>query len=176
MTDHCVIAAELARAQIYTLESAEVPETESSPYLMERKALVNPQRKASESDIWTDTRRGAHREHQGGQLSGQTSGIPHHNYDEHQDNNERMANQSFAKDVVAEIRNVIERHKSRRVILCAEKQMLGFLRPELDALPQDKLKITEVPKDLTHFSAHELHRKLADDELLPPQNRPKMPV
>lgn len=175
MTDYCVISAELARAHIYTLESSEIPEAETSPYLLERKTLVNPQRKADESDLWTDTRRGAHREHQGGKLAGQTSGIPHHNYDEHQENNERMTNQAFARDVVADLREVIDQHKARRVIVCAEKQMLGVLRPELDTLPQEKLKITEVAKDLTGLTAHELHRKLANDELLPAQKRPEIP-
>ncbi len=176
MADYCVVTAELARARIFTLESSETPETEGSPYLVERKSLVNPQRNADASDLWTDTRRGAHREHQGGQLAGETSGIPHHNYDEHQDDNERMANRAFARDVVAAARDVIGYHDCGRLILCSEKQMLGFLRPELDALPRDGLKITEVPRDLMGLSAHDLHGKLAQDELLPPRKRPEIPT
>ncbi|SFR47292.1 Protein required for attachment to host cells [Marinobacter daqiaonensis] len=173
MAEYSVLVAEMAQARIYTLESSEAPEVENSPYLVEQKSLTNSEREASDSQVWTDTRRGANREHQSGQGAGGTAGIPHHNYDEHRDNNERMVIQSFANDVVTELKRVVDSQNVKKVVLCAEVQMLGFLRPELDALPGDKVQIEEVPKDLTGFSAHELHKKLADDGLLPPQKRPQ---
>lgn len=172
MAEYVVLVAEMAQARIYTLESSELPEVENSPYLVEQKCLVNPEREASDSEVWSDTRRGANREHRSGQLAGQANGIPHHNYDERRDNNERMVIKNFAREVVDEMVHVAEKHGVKRVLLCAEKQMLGFLRPTLDSLPRDKVHITEVPKDLTGFNAHELHKKLAGDHLLPPQQRP----
>lgn len=171
MTGYCVVTTELARARIFTLEASEQPELESSPYLVERKSLVNPQHKAKESDVWTDTRRGANREHQSAQRGAQTTGTPHHNYDEHRENNERKANTQFAKELVADLKDLISREKLDHVVLCAEKQMLGVLRPELDALLKDKVKLTEIGKNLTNLTPRELHARLADDELLPPQKR-----
>src|SRR5690606_2758460 len=120
MSQYGVVAAEIARARIFTLEEAEVPEFDGGPNLVERRALENPQRKASEADIWTDTRRGAHREHIQGQRVQQTTGIPHHNYDEHREQNERDNNIAFAKLVVDELERVIKRNRLKRVVLCAE--------------------------------------------------------
>ncbi|SFR47268.1 Protein required for attachment to host cells [Marinobacter daqiaonensis] len=173
MTQYSVLVAEMARARIFTLESSETPEIENSPFLVERKTLTNSQHKASDSQLWTDTRRGANREHQGGQVAGQTTGIPHHNYDEHRENNERKANREFASEVVSDLKRVIDRHNVDRVVLCAEKQMLGFLRPELSGLPEGKVQLTEVPKDLTGLKTHELHKRLASDDLLPPSRKPR---
>jgi len=174
MAEYCVVAAELAKARIFTLESSESPEVERSPYLVECKSLANPDHTAHESEIWSDTRRGAHREHQGGQISGQTAGIPHHNYDEHRDKREHRVNREFAKDIVADLKQVIHDKNVNRLILCAENQMLGVLRPELDALPSDKVTLTEVDKDLAHLKPEELQSKLAEDGLLPRARRPSI--
>ncbi|MDL0430482.1 host attachment protein [Marinobacter sp. TBZ242] len=174
MADYCVIAAELAKARIFTLESSETPELERSPYLTERKTLSNPEHKAHESEIWSDTRRGANREHQGAQIAGQTTGIPHHNYDEHRDQREHRANRQFAKDIVADLKQVIREKNVSRLILCAESQMLGILRPELKALPTDEVTLTEVDRDLANLPPHELHFKLAEDGFLPREKRPSV--
>ncbi len=169
MSQYGVVAAEIARARIFTLEEAEVPEFDGGPNLVERRALENPQRKASEADIWTDTRRGAHREHIQGQRVQQTTGIPHHNYDEHREQNERDNNIAFAKLVVDELERVIKRNRLKRVVLCAEKQMLGFMRPAINSKLANKVELREVPKDLTSFTPHELHQRLANDGYLPPR-------
>lgn len=174
MSGHCVVAAELARARIFTLESSDVPELETSPYLRERKDLTNPQHSA-EGKLWTDTRRGAHREHQGGQLAGQTTGIPHHNYDEHREDNARQHHRAFAKDVVDDLNRIISEDNINHVVLCAEKQMLGFLRPAVDEHLTNGVKLEVLPKDITNLSPHELHKKLAKDGLLPQQKRPPVP-
>jgi len=170
MSEYCVIAAELAKARIFTLESSDAPEVERSPYLVECKTLANPDHKARESEIWSDTRRGAQREHQGGQAAS----IPHHNYDEHRDKREHRANREFAKDIVADLNQVIHDKNVSRLILCAESQMLGVLRPELDALPSDKVTLTEVDKDLAHLEPQELQSRLAEDGLLPRAKRPSI--
>lgn len=174
MAEYCVITAELARARIFTLEASETPELERSPYLTECKTLFNPDHKASESERWTDTRRGAHREHQAAQTAGQTTGLPHHNYDEHRDQREHQANRQFAKAILTDLEQVIREAHVSRLVLCAERQMLGVLRPELDALPADQVRLTEVGKDLTNLKPHELHSKLSDDGLLPRAKRPSV--
>lgn len=174
MAEYCVIVAELAKARIFTLESSETPEVERSPYLTECKTFFNPDHKASESEIWSDTRRGAQREHQAAQIAGQTAGTPHHNYDEHRDKREHKANRQFAKDIVADLEQVLREKDVSRLVLCAESQMLGILRPELKALPTNQITLTEVEKDLTNLNPHELHSKLAEDGFLPRSKRPSI--
>jgi len=163
-----VVAAEVARARIFTLEVPEVPEFDPGPRLVERETLANPQRLAHESDIWSDTRRGAHREHVQGQRAGQTVGIPHHNFDEHREQNQRAHNRAFAKQIVDRIHKIAASEDVDRVILCAEKQMLGYLRPALNSI-NNGIEIREVPKGLANLSPHELHRRLAKEGHLPPQ-------
>lgn len=170
MAEYCVVAAELAKARIFTLETSDSPELERSPYLTEYKSLSNPDHTASESEIWSDTRRGAQREHQGGQ----GTDIPHHNYDEHRDKREHQANREFAKDLVADLKQVIREKNVGHVVLCAESQMLGTLRPELNALQADQVTLTEVDKDLAHLKPHDLHSKLAEDGFLPKEKRPSV--
>lgn len=169
MSEYCVVAAEGARARIFILEPAEVPELESGPNLVERKTLANPEHKASDAEIWTDTRRGAHREHQTGQRQPHTTGVPHHNYDEHRDNNQDQVDRTFARDIVTELDRLIAHNGLRRVVLCAEKQMLGHLRPEISNHLSGNVELEEVPKDLANLSPHELHEKLAKDGHLPPR-------
>jgi protein required for attachment to host cells len=166
MSKYCVVVAEIARARIFTLEPPEVPGFDSGPNLVERKSLANPQRKASDSDMWEDTRRGAHREHTAGQRGSQVTGIPHHNYDEHREENERQHTRFFARQVIEELDRMVQDQGLRQIILCAETQMLGFLRPEIGGnLNQVELK--EVQKDLTNFSPRELHKKLSSEGYLP---------
>ncbi|MDX1553267.1 MAG: host attachment protein [Marinobacter sp.] len=167
MAEYCVVAAELAKARIFTLESSDTPELERSPYLTEYKTLSNPEHTASESEIWSDSR-GAQREHQGGQ----GTAVPHHNYDEHRDKREHQVNRKFAQEIVADVKQVISDKNVSRLVLCAESQMLGVLRPELDDLPTGKVTLTEVDKDLAHLKPQELHSKLADDGFLPQAKRP----
>ncbi|WP_347333007.1 host attachment protein [Marinimicrobium locisalis] len=174
MAEYCVTVAELAKARIFTLESSETPELERSPYLRECKTYANPDHKASESEIWSDTRRGAHREHQAAQVAGQTTGTPHHNYDEHRDKREHKANRQFAKDIVADLEQIIQENNVSRLVLCAESQMLGVLRPELNALSSKQIKLTEIDKDLTNLNPQQLHSKLAEDGFLPRSKRPSI--
>lgn len=166
MSEYCVVVAEVARARIFTLEPAEVPEFDSGPNLVERKTLANPQHMAREGEFYSDTRRGAHREHVASQRGTQTTGIPHHNYDEHREQNERQNNRAFARTLVKEVSDLISDNGTRRIVLCAEKRMLGYLRPEMGG-QLENVQLDEVPKDLTNMSPQALHEKLAGDGYLP---------
>lgn len=171
MNRYGVVAAEVARARIFVLEPPEVPQFDPGPTLVERETLANPQRLAQESDIWSDTRRGSNREHVQAQRTGQTVGIPHHNFDEHREQNQRVHNRAFAKQIVDRMQDIAHAESVDRVILCAEKQMLGHLRPALDSVGNG-IEVREVPKGLANLTSHELHRRLAKEgHLPPPRNR-----
>ena len=167
MSEHCVVVSEMAQARFFTLEWEPSLTAEENPFLREVINMENPQRKAGDSSYWTDTRRGAQREHQSGQRAGQPAGISHHNYDEHRDNNEEQNTQKFAREVIHNLNEMIEAKHIDHVVLCGETQMIGFLRKALDELPRDKISLDEVAKDLTKFTPRQLHQKLADEGFLP---------
>ena len=160
MTDYCVVVAEGARARFFTLEPAEIPEIESGPNLKELRALANPAHLAhQDSSIWTETRGGRNR----------TANGPGHGYDEHRDDHEHQQESRFARDIAAELESLVRRNGTPRVVICAEKQMLGFLRGALGNHNLGAEQVVEVAKDLAKLSPRQLHERLARDGHLPPR-------
>ncbi len=153
----CVVAAEGARARFFTLEHSEVPELEGGPDLIEHESLANPRHRAHHEKIYSDARGGRN---QG--PAGQSFG-----YDEHRDGFQEELEGRFARDIAEQLGRISERDGPRRVILCAEKRMLGFLRSALNGGVGNGVRITEVPKDLTKLPAQALHARLADEGLMP---------
>ena len=158
MTDYCVVVAEGARARFFTLEPAEIPELESGPNLVERGALANPAHLAhQDSSLWTETRGGRNRNANG----------PGHGYDEHRQNHDDELEHRFARDIAGELAGMLRRNGSCRVVLCAEKRMLGFLRTALSGTSMGGSEVVEVAKDLAKESPREIHERLARDGHLP---------
>lgn len=160
MTDYCVVVAEGARARFFTLEPAEIPEIESGPNLKEVSSLANPAHLAhQDSAIWTETRGGRNRNANG----------PGHGYDEHRDDHEAQQESRFAREITSELESLVRRNGGSRVVLCAEKRMLGFLRGAMAGTSLPAESVVEVPKDLAKLSPRELHNHLARDGHLPPR-------
>lgn len=161
MSEYCVVVAEGARARFFTLEPAELPELEGGPNLVEHDSLVNPRHRAHDASVYADTRGGRNR----------TPGGQGHGYDEHRDRHDAASEQKFARDIARQLSSLTRSNGTRRVILCAEKRMLGFLRHEVRG--GGGLDLTEVGKDLAKLSVTDLHRHLAGDGLLPRRRNPK---
>ncbi|WP_440996070.1 host attachment protein [Arhodomonas sp. SL1] len=157
MARTCVVATEGARARFFTLEHAEVPELEGGPDLVEHPSLTNPRHRAHDEHVYSEVHSGRNRNASG---QGQT-------YDEHRDNHDAELEHRFAKDIAEELNNLLNGSGAERVVLCAEKRMLGYLRQAINGKLSGEVRIIEVPKDLTKLSAHNLHSKLADDGHLP---------
>ena len=62
---------------------------------------------------------------------------------------------------------MVRRHGSDRVVLCAEKRMLGFLRTALAGTSMGGCSVVEVAKDLAKESPREIHERLAREGHLP---------
>lgn len=157
MSDYCVVVAEGARARFFTLEPVEVPEFESGPNLREWNTLMNPEHKAHQREVYTDVRSGRNRGNAG----------EAHAYDDHRDQHDAEMEHRFARTIADELEQFSSQNGAPRVVLCAEKQMLGYLRGAMNGHARKDLEITEVPKDLTRLSPRELHEKLAKDGVLP---------
>ncbi|MDN5849155.1 MAG: host attachment protein [Nitrococcus sp.] len=157
MSEYSVVVAEGARSRFFTLEPVEVPELESGPNLKEHDSLVNPSHKAHQLSIYADTRGGGNR----------TAGGQTHGYDEHRQRFDDEMEARFARDIVKHVDVLIRSNGTRRLILCAEKRMLGFLRQAINGrIPRD-VQVIEVPKDLAKLNVRDLHDRLARKGYLP---------
>lgn len=157
MSRYCVVVAEGSRARFFTVEKPEIPELESGPDLVEQKTMANPEHKAHGDDLLADPRAGRNR----------SGGGPSHGYDDHREDYDDECERRFAREIAQELDSMARANGTRRVVLCAEKRMLGFLRSTVhDNLPKG-VDLQEVPKDLAKLSPRKLHERLASDGHIP---------
>jgi len=55
------------------------------------------------------------------------------------------------------------------LVVVAEEKMIGYLKPYLENTPA---QIKWLAKDYSHFSAQEIHEKLAEQQLVPAPKKP----
>ncbi|WP_290653410.1 host attachment protein [Aquisalimonas sp.] len=157
MSHYCVVVAEGSRARFFTVEPPELPELQSGPDLIERKTMNNPDHQSHGEDLLADVRSGRNRPANG----------PGHGYDDHRDQYDAECERRFAREIAQELDTMTRRNGTRRVVLCAEKRMLGFLRPTLQHAIPKGVDLHEVPKDLAKLSPRKLHERLASDGHIP---------
>jgi protein required for attachment to host cells len=146
MSEYCVVVAAGSAARIFTLEPAEVPEIESGPNLIERTTLIAPGQPADEN-------------------------APVHSYDHGRQQHDREAVRKFAREIAAAIERTINRDGLQHVVVCADKRLLGTLRPAINDGLNRRVAVREVPKDLAKLSSRQLHDKLSVDGHLPRRRR-----
>lgn len=157
MSEYSVVVAEGARSRFFTLEPVELPELESGPNLIEHDSLANPIHKAHQQSIYADTRGGKNRK-----VGGQA-----HGYDEHRQRFDDEMEARFARDIIKHLDGLMRANGTRRLILCAEKRMLGFLRQALNGRIPREVHIIEVAKDFAKLNVRDLHDRLARNGYLP---------
>jgi len=163
MSDYCVVVADGARARFFTLEPAGLPEMESGPNLIEQSALVNMEKEAKDRDLLSDTKSGRNRGSSGGGA---------HGYDDHRAQHGDEVERRFARLIADEAMHQLSSHCPSRVVLVAEKRMLGFLRAALDPVVRSGVSMEEVAKDLGKLSNLQVHEHLARDGLVPRRRSP----
>jgi protein required for attachment to host cells len=159
MSEYCVVVAGSTETRIFTLEPAEIPEIQSGPNLVERTALIGPQQQNHEARPGIERRRSR-------VANGQV-----HSYDDGGENHDREATRKFARDIVSAVERTVNRNGLQHVVLCADRRMLGVLRPTLNGNLANQVAVHEVPKDLGKLSCHELHDKLSRTGYLPHRRR-----
>ncbi|HHM04961.1 MAG TPA: host attachment protein [Gammaproteobacteria bacterium] len=164
MSDYCVIAVDGSRARFFTLVPAAQPEVESGPNLVEdSEALINTETDMSGKEKWSDMKTGRNMSN-GGQA---------HGYDDHRDQHDDEFKRRFAKQVAGEAVRFAQAHNARHLVIAAEKRMLGFLRETLKCPPKAGFTVSELAKDVSWLSPHDIHALLAKDNLLPPRRAPR---
>jgi protein required for attachment to host cells len=157
MSDYSVVSVDGTRARFFTLEAVQLPGVESGPNLVEAKeALINPEVDIPGRELWSDT----------------AAGGMGHTYDDHRDKHIDEFKRRFAKLVAGQAVQFAKRNKAKKLVMVAEKQMLGFIRSELHVSPTEKFELTELAKDLSRLSPLELHSHLASEGLVPPHQNP----
>ena len=164
MNDYCVVVAAGSRARFFTLSPAEIPEMQSGPNLVERSDLISPERATHEKDMWSDTKSGRNRSSGGGA----------HGYDDHRAQHEDEFERRFAREVVEQAEKLVSSNGNRRIIMVAQKRMLGFLRNSLEGLRKNGVEIHEVAKDLSKMKPMQLHEALSMQNLLPARQSPSL--
>ena len=161
MSDYCVVTVDGARARFFCLEPVQQPALESGPKLVEdREALINTELELSGRDLWSDNKTGRNA----------ANGMAH-GYDDHRDQHTEEFKRRFAKQVADEAVQHAQLKGAKKLILTAEKQMLGYLRNALHVSPKASFEVTELAKDLSRLSPQDLQEHLASEGLVPPRQR-----
>lgn len=156
----CVAIADASVARLF-LHERETLIGETRDELLEQGNLVNPARRLTQDDVFTDTRTGSSR------MGGQHFGFTDHR-DAHLDN----MDDAFARAVSAQLEIVAARSGARHVVLCASPHMLGLIRRHLHRLTA--VTYDELPKDLAKLTRAELRDQLASYGVLPPIAEPPL--
>ena len=161
MSDYCVVTVDGARARFFCLEPVQQPALESGPKLVEdREALINTELELSGRALWTDNKTGRNA----------ANGMAH-GYDDHRDQHTEEFKRRFAKQVADEAVQHAQLKGAKKLIVTAEKQMLGYLRNALHVSPKASFEVTELAKDLSRLSPQDLQEHLASEGLVPPRQR-----
>ena len=163
MSDYCVAVVDAARARLFVLEEARLPEVESGPKLIEKLDLVNPEKQVPGREMFGNAKGGRNRSPAGGQS---------HGYDDHRDNHEQEFEKRFARQVTQEIEKCVRETHARHVVVAAEPRMLGILRPNLASLSRHGVEVRELARNVCKLAPAEIQELLAKAECVPACRRP----
>jgi protein required for attachment to host cells len=148
-----IAVADASRARVFTLDRNDdgggVRET-----LSERTDLVNPARRRTPAQLFSDTRTNTNRT--GGRFYG---------VDDHRDAHMDGIDAAFARDIAAAATQALRVTGATRMIVCAAPRMLGFLRDT--ELGGEATVVDELAHDYVKKTPLQLRELLAEHELLP---------
>jgi hypothetical protein len=159
----CVLVADSARARILVIAGGDADLEPTRSALTEVAALTSPERRARDSELFSDPRPGLRRAGPHG---------PRHGTDDHRERERREARRRLAELAAAEADAVCRRTGASRLVVAASPAMLGLLRPALDRCSgASPLARVERARDLSMLTPPAIHDALAQAGLLPPRTR-----
>lgn len=148
-----IVLADATRGRLFTFDrSVEVDGLRES--LTERADLVNPARRRTPAQLFSDTRTNTSR--MGGRLFG---------VDDHRDAHVHEMDAEFARSIAAAVEQAIRETSARRVIVCASPKFLGALRA-ID-LRREGIVIDELARDYVKKTPTQIREALVEHGLLP---------
>ena len=148
-----IATADATRARLFTFDrDDDVGRVRES--WSERTDLVNPARRQTPAQLFSDTRTNTART--GGRFFG---------LDDHRDAHIDEMDTEFARMISAAIDEAVRDTGARRIILCASPRMLGILRATQRR--NNGVEIDELARDYVKLTPPQLHAQLIDRGLLP---------
>lgn len=155
----CIAVVDATRARLFTLDRNDelggIRET-----LTERTDLVNPVRRKTPAQVFSDSRPGTSR-----------VGSRQYAFDDHRDAHIDEIDTEFARAIADAIDDALDETHATRLILCASPKMLGNLRAI--TAPRNGVSIDELPRDYVKLTPSQIREVLAKQGVLPtPPLRP----
>jgi protein required for attachment to host cells len=155
----CIALVDATRARLFTFDRV-TEGLETREELVERIDFANPQRRKRPSEVFSQTRRGSSR-----------TGDLQYAFDDHRDHHVSQLDDKFARMTMAALRELIDEHATRRVVICASPRVLGRLRAAAPGILPGDIALDELPRDLVRLSSSEVRAELASRKLLPRAER-----
>jgi len=149
----CIAIVDATRARLFTFERI-ADATGIHETLSERTDLVNPARRRTPSQLFTETR----------PPMGRTGNLQF-GLDDHRDAHIANMDAGFAREVADAIARIVRDAGARRLIVAASPRMLGALRAT--DLRHQGIVIDELARNYTMLTAAQIHDHLVDHGLLP---------
>lgn len=157
MSKYAIVVADALRARFFAVQESPTPEVESSPRLVERKCLVNPEK----------SKKGEPR--RGNPTNGRA-------FEDHRQRRDLEEQRHFAGLVVKEALQLTRREDAHTLILAAGRKALGLIRENLASISTNNLAIHEWDRDLTGETPQRIHDLLAKRKLIPAVKKPAKQV
>ena len=148
-----IAIVDATRARLFTYDRADEAGGLREAF-SERTDLVNPARRRTPAQLFSDTRTNTSRT--GGKFYG---------VDDHRDAHMDEIDAEFARAAATAIAAAVGDTHATRVIVCASPRMLGFLRTT--DVRRDGIVIDELARDYTKHTAPQIHELLVEHGLLP---------
>ena len=162
MSDNLIVVVNRASARFFTLEPVKHPKIESGPRLKSHAELVNTDIESAKNSF-ADSKTGRGAAPQGGGV---------HGYDDKRDQHLDELRRRFASRVLKRIQKKRKAEGAGTVILAASARMRRFLYPEMDDQARQGFQLHKLSKNMIKFSPQKIHAYLADEGLIPRQQRP----
>jgi protein required for attachment to host cells len=162
LTAYCVLAADSARARVFTLDGSPDVTEPTLRKLVEVSDLTNPALRARDADLFTDSRPGLQHAFRDG---------PSHGVSDRRDARRREMRRRFAEMAVEEAAEVWRRFPSARLIIAASPGVLGDLRAALARHRDAPRDVVEVARELANRTPTLIHDALAHAGAVPRRGR-----
>jgi len=150
----CIAILDASSARLFVHDRA-VDADGTRDELSERFDLVDPGRRLTSNELFSDSR-----------VSSNRAGDRHFGYDDGRDAHRANMDRDFARQVVGKIDELLDLTASHRLVICASPHMLGFVRELIK--PRAGLAIQELARDFVKSTVAELREHLTKHDLLPP--------
>lgn len=157
MPDVLVAVMNGSKARFLTFEPISVSRPEAGMTLIEHEGLVNPENELLGQDLWSTSKTGRNR----------SSAGRSHAYDDHREQHCVEFEKRFAQTIAHHLAQLVEIQRIQHILLISEPKFLGLIREELTGVLPKQLEVTELAKAICQMTPSQIHKYLAEHELLP---------